>query len=358
MAFPSTSVPANFSLTAIQSGGNKTECAQGKIEDWAFSVLQVYILLISVTGILFNVFVLMVFCFHKKPCTVAEVYLSNLAAADLVLVSFLPFWAISASQHFNWPFGSVLCRLVNLAIIMNMYCSIYFLVLISADRYLALVHPLSHEVIRRPKYAKVGCLLVWGLGLLLSVPTLIYREVEYKPDLNITTCYLNYPNTNAILLLEVMLTTFSFIIPIFFISFCTWKIIQALSNRVIVGLTTQKMEQKATTLILAVLLAFLICWVPFHLVRTMELLFRAKVLVDCKVSAITFICKQIFMYFAFFNSVLNPILYVIVGKNFRKKVRELFDSSIGKQSTTFSLNSTRTYLKSVRTSVRSANVLS
>uniref|UniRef100_A0A7N6B4X9 B1 bradykinin receptor n=1 Tax=Anabas testudineus TaxID=64144 RepID=A0A7N6B4X9_ANATE len=289
-------------------------------------LFTVYILLISVTGILFNVFVLMVFCFHKKPCIVTEVYLSNLAAADLVLVSFLPFWAISASQHFNWPFGSVLCRLVNLALIMNMYCSIYFLVLVSTDRYLALVHPFSFKKIRTPKYAKVGCLLVWGLGLLLSVPTLMYREVEYNPDLNITTCYLKYPNTNAILLLEVMLTTFSFIIPILFISYCTWKIIQTLNNRLMGGLKSQKMEQKATTLILTVLVAFLICWVPFHLVRIIELLSRAKVLVDCQLSAITFICKTIFMYFAFFNSVLNPILYVIAWQKFRKKVQELFQS--------------------------------
>ncbi|GLD73629.1 B2 bradykinin receptor-like isoform X1 [Lates japonicus] len=278
----------------------------------------------------------MVFCLHKKACTVAEIYLSNLAAADLVLVSCLPFWAVSAAKKFNWPFGGSLCKLVNISITMNVCCSIYFLVLVSIDRYMALVHPLSHERLRRPKFAKLGCLLVWALGLLLSVPTLIYREVKYFPDINTTVCYLNYPNTTVQLLCEGTLSTLSFIIPISIISFCTFKIIQALNNRLMDGSNSQKKEQKATTLVLAVLVAFLICWVPFHLVKIIEWLIRAEVLRRCKLGTVIEICKQIFTYLAFFNSVLNPILYVIVGKNFRRKVKELFKQWSRKRTATLS----------------------
>uniref|UniRef100_A0A4W6EQC9 G-protein coupled receptors family 1 profile domain-containing protein n=1 Tax=Lates calcarifer TaxID=8187 RepID=A0A4W6EQC9_LATCA len=295
------------------------------------TVVPIYILVIAVLGIIFNVFVLMVFCLHKKACTVAEIYLSNLAAADLVLVSCLPFWAVSAARKFNWPFGGSLCKLVNLSITMNVYCSIYFLVLVSIDRYMALVHPLSHERLRRPKFAKLSCLLVWALGLLLSVPTLIYREVEISL-------------TRINLLCEGTLSTLSFIIPIPIFSFCTFKIIQALNNRLMEGSNTQKTEQKATTLVLAVLVAFLICWVPFHLVKIIEWLMRAEVLRGCKLGTVVEICKQIFTYLAFFNSVLNPILYVIVGKNFRRKVKELYKQRSLKRRATLSLTSTRTSL--------------
>ncbi|MEQ2245915.1 hypothetical protein ILYODFUR_032944 [Ilyodon furcidens] len=89
---------------------------------------------ISVLGIALNICILMVFILHKKPCTVAEIYLTNLAAADLVLVSFLPFWAISAWNKHKWIFGRALCKMVNVGILMNVYCSIYFLVLVSIDR--------------------------------------------------------------------------------------------------------------------------------------------------------------------------------------------------------------------------------
>uniref|UniRef100_A0A4W6EK06 Bradykinin receptor B2 n=1 Tax=Lates calcarifer TaxID=8187 RepID=A0A4W6EK06_LATCA len=316
-----------------QNNTNIAHCPEEDVE-WTFIVLPVYSLVIAVLGIIFNVFVLMVFCLHKKACTVAEIYLSNLAAADLVLVSCLPFWAVYAAKKFNWPFGGSLCRLVNLSISMNVYCSIYFLVLVSIDRYMALVHPLSHERLRRPKSAKLGCLLVWALGLLLSVPTLIYREVKYFSGINATLCYLNYPNTTVMLLCEGMLTMFIIVIPIPIISFCTFKVIKVLNNRLMKASNTKKKEQKATTLVLAVLIAFLICWVPLHLVKIIELLMRAELLVGCTLGTIVETCRQILTYLAYFNSVLNPILYVILGTLFRKRVKELFKQWSWKRTVT------------------------
>ncbi|XP_049452440.1 B2 bradykinin receptor-like [Epinephelus fuscoguttatus] len=326
MALLSTSIPANFTTVALSGDLNNTHdphCPDTESAEWHYTVLPVYILLVSVLGMVLNAFVLMVFCFHKKACTVAEIYLSNMAIADLVLMTCLPFWAVYAAKKFDWPFHTPLCTLITFSINMNAYCSIYFLVLISIDRVLALVHPLSHEQMRRPKCAKLACVLVWGFGLLLGVPTLVYREVKYFPDTNSRLCYLNYPNAHVWLAFDVMQIIFGFIIPVSIISYCTFKIIKALQNRSIDALNTRQTEQKATTLVLAVLLAFMICWVPFHLIKIPNALIQLKLL-TCDVITIINTCNIVFMYFAFFNSVLNPILYVIVGKNFQKKVRELF----------------------------------
>ncbi|KAK9533824.1 hypothetical protein VZT92_008918 [Zoarces viviparus] len=352
MAHLPTSVPANFSpavMNGEQNNTNNATCPTAELKEWHITVLQVYILLITVLGIVLNVFVLMVFCLHKKACTIAEIYLSNMVAADLLLTVFLPFWAEYVANKFNWTLGIPLCRLVTLSINMNAYCSIYFLVLISIDRYVAVVHPLSFERMRRPKYAKLGCLLVWCFGLFLSVPMLVYRKVTYSKYSNSNVCHLNYGITENCLF-TVLLTTFGFIIPISIISFCTFRIIRALNNRLIVAVNTKKMEQKATTLVLVVLLAFMICWVPFHLVKIVVLLVHAKVLTDCTIYTIVYTCANIFMYFAFFNSVLNPILYVIVGKNFRKKVREVFKQWSINRTTTLS-TSMRSMSRSVKTEV-------
>ncbi|XP_071388665.1 B2 bradykinin receptor-like [Centroberyx affinis] len=328
MTLQPTRFPVNFTTTAIygdQNNTNGSECPHAYAWDWLETMQPVYILAISVLGILGNVFVLLVFCLHKKACTVAEIYLGNLAAADLVLVSCLPFWAVNVANNFNWPFGVFMCRLVNLGIKMNVYCSIYFLVLVSIDRYVALVHTMSHGRMRRPKYAKLACLLVWGFGLLLGVPTFIFRAVEYFPEYKVSACYLDYPSKTIGLVCDGMLTFLSFIIPVSIISYCTIKIIQALKKQAVERFNAENTERKATLLVLAVLLAFLICWVPFHLVAILDVLQRAGFLKGCDIITALEICNQIFSYLAFFNSVLNPILYVIVGKNFRKKVRELFE---------------------------------
>ncbi|XP_067470217.1 B2 bradykinin receptor-like isoform X1 [Thunnus thynnus] len=347
MAHLPTSVPTNFSTTAVNKDHNSTngtDCPLEKSEEW----MAIYIWLIAVLGIVFNVFVLTVFYLHKKAFTVAEIYLSNLAAADLVLVSCLPFWAVNATHNYKWPFGDHLCRLVNLGINMNACCSIYFLVLIVMDRYVALVHPLSHDRFRRPKFAKLCCLLVWGFGLLLGVPILYFREVKGHH------CHINYPNDTIHLLCEGILIIFKFILPISIITWCTVKIIQALKNRSVEGLNTQQnTDHKATTLVLVVLVAFLICWVPFHLIKILVSLQAVEILKGCDLQAILHICNQIFTYLAFFNSVLNPILYIIVGKNFQKKVQELFSQQSIRRTTILSLTSTRSNLIS---SVRANDV--
>lgn len=352
MTFQPTSIP-DFSTTALygdQNNTNVTDCPELDAWEWLTTSQPVYILFITALGIVFNVFVLMVFCLHKKACTVAEMYLSNLAAADLVLVSCLPFWAVNISNNFNWPFGQFLCKVINLGIKMNAYCSIYSLVMVSIDRYIALVHTMSYGRMRRPKYAKLGCLLTWVVGLLLSVPTLVFRRVEHFPEYGVHACFLDYPNHTVALFCDGMLIVLSFIIPISIIIFCTVKIIQALKIQAIEKFNAEKTERKATTLVLVVLLAFLICWVPFHMVTALDVLVRADIMGGCHLSNVLEICNQIFTYLAFFNSVLNPILYVIVGKNFRKKVSEVFNQWSKKK--TASSDSTRSNLSStLKTSV-------
>ncbi|XP_019953543.1 B2 bradykinin receptor-like [Paralichthys olivaceus] len=351
MTLVPTSIP-DLSTTVLygyQNQTNGTQCPEHDGWEWLTTSQPVYILILTVLGVVLNIFVLMVFCLHKKPCTVAEIYLSNLAAADLVLLSCLPFWAVNVANNFNWPFGLFLCKFVNLGIKMNVYSSIYFLVLVSIDRYLALVHPLSHGRMRRPKYAKLGCLLMWGFGLFMSVPTIIFRKLKYFPEYDVNACFLEYPNHTLEMLCDRMLIIFSFVIPISIISFCTFKIIQTLKVQRVQRNSAEKTEQKATTLILAVLLAFLICWLPFHLVTVLDLLLRAEVLGGCHFSNVLDILNQISTYLAFFNSVLNPILYVIVGKNFRKKVGELFKQwSIKRRATMESTSSQLSTLKTVK----------
>ncbi|XP_067099895.1 B2 bradykinin receptor [Osmerus mordax] len=322
---------------------NTSDCPYTEGWEWIRTMQPAYILSISVLGILGNVFVLLVFCLHKKACTVAEIYLSNLAAADLLLVSCLPFWAVNVANDFNWPFGKLLCRLVNLGIKINTYCSIYFLVLVSADRYVALVHTMSHGRMRRPFYAKLGCFLVWGLGLFLASPTFIFRAVKYFPEWGVNACYLEYPKHTE-LAFELLLVGFGFIVPVSIISYCTIQIIQALKSQAMQRFHAENTEMKATLLVLTVLLAFLFCWVPFHVVTALDLLVRNHVLEGCELSSILEICNQIFTYLAFFNSVLNPILYVIVGKNFRKKVKELFEQMKLKRK--MATGSTRSQLSS------------
>uniref|UniRef100_A0A8C0VTX6 F2R like thrombin or trypsin receptor 3 n=1 Tax=Cyanistes caeruleus TaxID=156563 RepID=A0A8C0VTX6_CYACU len=83
----------------------------------------------------------------------STVFLMNLATADLLLVSVLPF---KISYYFlgnHWPFGEGLCRLSTALFYGNMYCSVLLLTCISVDRYLAVAHPFSS---RQQSYPLLG----------------------------------------------------------------------------------------------------------------------------------------------------------------------------------------------------------
>lgn len=311
---------------SLNATAQNSSCAwQVKWELWLYTIQPVFLWFLTILGVVENVFVLFVFCLHKSRCTVAEIYLANLAIADLLLLCGLPFWAINMANRFNWPFGTFLCKAVNSIVHMNLYSSIYFLVMVSIDRYLALVKTMTLGRMRRPLCAKWNCLIIWISALLLCSPALIFRSVDYVPKHNMTACLLKYPpHSHWQLITNILLNTVGFLLPLCVITYCTVQIIQALKNNDMQKLKAVQTEKRATTLILAVLLLFIVCWLPFQITTFFDTLLMVKVISGCATEEAVHIATQMATYCSFSNSCLNPIAYVIVGKHFQKKSKEVY----------------------------------
>ncbi|KAK6479006.1 B2 bradykinin receptor-like [Huso huso] len=307
-----------------------SDCPSDREWGWLYTMQPAFMAVICVLGVVGNAFVLCVFCLRKKRCTVAEIYLGNLAAADLVMVSCLPFWAVTVANKFNWEFGELLCRLVNVAISLNLYCSLMFLVLVSIDRYLALVKTMSTGRKRHVTWAKVICLCIWAFGFLMSLPVLLFRTVKYFPELNMTACYLAYPHDAWQVRHNLVTNIIGFLIPFVVIAFCSYHIIKTLNNNVMKKFSAVRHEKKATHMILAVLLVFFFCWIPFQIVMFLDTLYFFKIISGCLWEEILDVGIQISTYIAYSNSCLNPILYVFVGKHFRKNAKGMFKQILRK----------------------------
>lgn len=284
----------------------------------------IYLSLICVIGLLGNAFVLCILCLQRKvSCSVPDIYLGNLALADLVMVTCLPFWAFTLANNFDWVFGVLLCKLLNVAITMNFFCSVLFLVLVSVDRYLALVKPMRPSCLRRPHWAKRICLGVWLLGLLLSLPVLVFRAVDYVPAASVDACFLAYPHQGWRVQRNVTFNVVGFLVPLPIVAFCTHHILKALRDSGAVGIAASgvRNERKATQLVLAVLIVFVFCWMPLQVVRVLDTVdyFRGKT--SCLWGDFMDVSEQLATYLAYGNSAINPFLYVIVGKHFRKKAK-------------------------------------
>uniref|UniRef100_A0A8D0G7W6 B2 bradykinin receptor n=1 Tax=Sphenodon punctatus TaxID=8508 RepID=A0A8D0G7W6_SPHPU len=291
---------------------------------WLHTFQPMFLWFLFGLGVIENGFVLSVLTFHKKRCTVAEVYLANLAVADLVLLGCLPFWAINIANKFEWPFGIPLCKVVNAVVHMNFYSSIYFLVMVSIDRYLALVKAMSLGLMRRATCAKWNSLVIWVSTLLICFPALMFRSVTYLKEFNVTACILIYPSEHWVVVMNALLNTVGFLIPLIIITYCTIKIIQALRNSKLQKLKEIQTERRATVLVLAVLLLFIICWLPFQITTLFDTLFQMHIITGCYVEEIIDLASQVATLCAYSNSCLNPILYVIVGKHFRRKAQDVY----------------------------------
>lgn len=293
--------------------------------DFIHTFIPPYIFILSIAGLLFNSCVLGVFVAHKDRLTVAEIYLSNMALADFILLCSLPFWATSILDEFNWPYGDASCKIISALIIINFYTSIFTLVMISIDRYFALVKPMRARWLRRTLHAKVICFVLWIFGLLLSAPTMAHRKVKFFEEYETTACVLDYAHDSCWNLAhQIVMNVVGFVLPLLVIVFSSGNIVKVLSQRGESIGFNHTSDKKAMVLIYAVTLVFLLCWTPFHLFAFLDLLCDVKVLDENVWSDTLDVGRQLAVYFAFLNSALNPLLYVFSGQSFRKKVSALY----------------------------------
>ncbi|OXB68001.1 hypothetical protein ASZ78_014686 [Callipepla squamata] len=330
-------------------------CINPNTWKWLQTFQTTFLWIIFILGTIENAFVLIVLCFHKSRCSVAEIYLANMAFADLMLVCSLPFWAINISNNFDWPFGLFLCKAVNAINYMNFYSSIYFLTLVSIDRYLALVKTMSLGWMRRTVCAKWNSFVIWMCALLICSPTMVFRNLKYFKEYNVTACYFDYPASYWPTVNNCLLNTMGFIIPLCIITYCTTQIIKALRSNELQKLKLIQTERKATLLVLAVLLLFVICWLPFQISTFIDTVCYLAETLKC-LQDINDIVTQIAIYCAYSNSCLNPVLYVIVGKHFQKKAVEFYESLIPQKCKKSQSVKTENSLDTLRTSVSSEHL--
>ncbi|XP_057588464.1 B2 bradykinin receptor isoform X2 [Hippopotamus amphibius kiboko] len=315
---------------------NATSCDSAE-EAWdlLYRVLPTSIITICFCGLLGNLFVLSVFLVPRRRLNPAEIYLANLAASDLVFVLGLPFWAENIWNEFNWPFGALLCRLVNGIIKANLFISIFLVVAISQDRYCVLVHPMASRRRRRRRWAQVTCVLIWAMGGLLSIPTFLLRSVKAVPELNISACVLLYSHKAWTFARMVELNVLGFLLPLAAIVFFNSHILAALRGREEISRTRWggPTDGKTTALILTLVAAFLLCWTPYHFFAFLEFLFQVQAVKGCFWENFIDLGLQWANAFAFINSCLNPVIYVFWGQLFRTKVWELYKRCIPRSLT-------------------------
>ncbi|XP_076593657.1 chemerin-like receptor 1 [Chaetodon auriga] len=282
---------------------------------------------IFVVGILGNGLVIYVTGFRMKR-TVNSVWFLNLALADFLFTAFLIFTIISLSNHHEWHFGYLMCKLNSLVSSINMFASIFLLTAISLDRCLSIWVVVWAQNKRTVRKAQFISAFIWLIALVCSTPYATFRDLVMQR--NKTYCgYSTSMTQERTLILRIFRFVVGFVIP-FLVIFVSYVAIGVRAGRL-----QRTRKQRPCKIILSIVLAFFICWLPFHIVQFME--FKAKTNPD--LWHIVRIAGPLTLSLAFMNSCLNPILYVFMCDEFQKKLKQsiclVFESALAEDHLSF-----------------------
>ncbi|XP_059932888.1 somatostatin receptor type 2-like [Gadus macrocephalus] len=281
-------------------------------------VLTCLYFLVCTVGLCGNALVIYVILRYAKMKTVTNIYILNLAVADVLFMLGLPFIAVQLALV-HWPFGPVLCRVVMTLDSLNQFTSIFCLMVMSIDRYLAVVHPIRSTKWRKPRMAKTINLTVWGVSLLVNLPIVIYSGLITKHD--DCFCTIVWPEPQEAYYTAFMFYAFvlGFFLPLMVICMCYLLIIVKLkSSGLRVGSTKRKRsERKVTRMVSIVVAVFVFCWLPFYVFNVTSV---TGTISTTPVLRSTFAFVVVLGYA---NSCANPILYAFLSENFKKSFQNV-----------------------------------
>ncbi|XP_043471911.1 allatostatin-A receptor-like isoform X1 [Leptopilina heterotoma] len=322
---------ANITSVICNSTTNRGICV--KEEDSSFDrelveqivaiVVPLFFGLIGVLGLVGNSLVVLVVAANPGMRSTTNILIINLAVADLLFVLFcVPFTATDYVLPF-WPFGNIWCKVVQYLIIVTACASVYTLVLMSLDRYLAVVHPIASMSVRTETHAFIAICILWAVILTVSIPALIIhgeihfilQEMDISSSENLTACRIlpqfNWP------LFQVSFFLSSYVVPLTLIIGLYICMLLRLWRGSRISAESRRGRKRVTRLVVVVVGVFAFCWLPIQLILVIKS-------VDKYPLTTPTIMLQIASHvLAYTNSCVNPFLYAFLSENFRKAFRKI-----------------------------------
>lgn len=277
--------------------------------------------IVCVVGLVGNVLVMYIIVRYTKMKTATNIYIFNLALADALVTSTLPFQSVNYLMG-TWPFGDVLCKMVMSIDYYNMFTSIFTLTTMSIDRYVAVCHPVKALDFRTPRNAKIVNICNWILSSAIGLPVMFKAKtvVTASNIVDVVDCKLEFPHPSWYweTLLKICVFIFAFIMPVLIITVCYGLMILRLKSvRMLSGSQEKDRNlRRITRMVLVVVAVFIVCWTPIHIFVIIT------ALVNIPSSTLQTITWHFCIALGYTNSSLNPVLYGYLDENFKRCFRE------------------------------------
>lgn len=172
-----------------------------------------------------NLLVILVVLGHKKMRTITNFFLANLAFADMCVGIFCVYPNMYLMFWFVWPLGDAMCRIYMFIHGTSYTASIWILVVISIERYLAITKPMKCRQWLTKGRLVIVTVVLWVVAICNNVPKLIlYGSQKIMED--VFLCIMKPETMSKTRMQRYVLASFIvwYIIPLCVISLIYTKI--------------------------------------------------------------------------------------------------------------------------------------
>ncbi|XP_058813096.1 5-hydroxytryptamine receptor 1-like [Topomyia yanbarensis] len=307
-------------------------------------IISIILLAVIFATIVGNVLVCVAVCLVRKLRRPCNYLLVSLAISDLCVALLVMPTALLYEVLEEWKFGTVFCDIWVSFDVLSCTASILNLCAISVDRYWAITKPLEYGVKRTPRRMILVIVLVWLVAACISLPPLLILGNEHMTN--------GHPSCSVCqnFFYQIYATLGSFYIPLAVMLFVYCQIFRAARRivmeekraqtrletaingnatpekkltpcgKVLVSTPHHKRlrfqlakERKASTTLGIIMSAFVICWLPFFILALVR-----PFLGDDHPTL-----SSLFLWLGYANSLLNPIIYATLNRDFRKPFQEI-----------------------------------
>ncbi|XP_022779389.1 tyramine receptor 1-like isoform X2 [Stylophora pistillata] len=330
---------------------NNGTAVEEKFDQKTILISITFLIIIILLALFGNVLVVIAFRVFQKLRNMTNYFIVSLAVADILVAGIsMPVWGAYIITGPEWKFNNWVQQVWSCVDILCGVASILHLCFISLERYVCISSPLTYHNRMTTRKAVIAIFGIWLFSIFMAVLKLILWSVPPP-------------------FYEIAVSVSCFLIPLAIMLLCYMQIYRVAHHQIKKIILTVhgspkrfllSKELKAAKTVGAVIGAFVICWGPFFVLNLVYALCKSCLPIPKEAVLAA-------KWLHYVNSVLNPIIYACMNKDFRSAFKRLLAFScfyivpgIRRQEMVLerSIYSERTSLRSAKgNSVRGKNSL-
>ena len=272
-----------------------------------------------VTNLVGNILVCLIILLFRDMRIPMNYLLVNLAISDMMVAVFMaPLYVFNRTNHPSGSLGNYLCKMVTGDALAwtGALASIFTLICVSVERYLAVTYPHSKKKRLTSKKLKYIIPAGWVFAIGVNIPLFL----SFTYDDNSESCVYSWPTENFMKYHSVINFHIYFLFPVVIMGTLYFRLINKLwiknpSTSTVMQLAALKNRRRSTKMVIMVSVVYCICWFPNGFAYVYVAYSSKPLFSDVHIVSVLMVSL---------NSAINPIIYSLQSHLFRRHIVALF----------------------------------